>query len=106
MSIIGAEYAARFGLPSNMVLMRGKPNASVLCDAQNVAETASSFVQLTSLDVKKQNNPAIDVRWRMGKSAKSVADCLVPRPIPLVNALQNAFQTMPGKEMRERQKNE
>ena len=41
MNMIGAQYAARFGLPSNIVFTRGKPNAKVLWDEQNIDATIS-----------------------------------------------------------------
>jgi hypothetical protein len=48
----GAQYAARFGLPSKMVFNKGSPNARVLCDVQNVAAIASFLEKLRVLELK------------------------------------------------------
>jgi hypothetical protein len=39
--MIGAQYDARFGFPSKIVLTRGRPKANVLWEAMNIAATVS-----------------------------------------------------------------
>lgn len=41
MNMSGAQYAARFAFPSNIVLINGRPNAKVFWEAQNAAATVS-----------------------------------------------------------------
>lgn len=97
MNIIGAQYEARFGLPSNMVLTSGSPNANVLCDAQNMAATVSPRLKPQKGCWNILNKNTNDMICRVGKMARRAAACLNSRPIPFEKALQKAFQTIPSK---------
>mmetsp|Transcript_9615 Transcript_9615/g.20810 ORF Transcript_9615/g.20810 Transcript_9615/m.20810 type:complete len:99 (+) Transcript_9615:282-578(+) len=93
---MGAQYDAKFGFPSKMVLMRGKPNASVLCAPQNVAATASPMDALMStLDLKMVKRDRRDPMCSRGSMVRSAMAWENSSPNPRVKALQNAFQTMP-----------
>ena len=95
-SIIGAQYDARFTFPSKMVLINGRPKASVLCEAQNVAATASPGVLFkSSFDLKSENSTINEPICNSGNSIKRDIAWLKSKPSPLVNASQKAFQTIP-----------
>eukprot|EP00985_Skeletonema_marinoi_P012949 scaffold6346_cov116-Skeletonema_marinoi.AAC.5 len=94
-NIRGAQYAARFGFPSKIVLINGRPNASVLCELQNAAATASPGETFNSLLLKKVKNVISDPICSRGSMVKRVIAFPKSKPRPFENALQNAFQTIP-----------
>lgn len=93
--MIGAQYDARFGFPSNIVLINGRPKARVLCAPQNVAATASPGVLLKSLDLKMEKSVINEPKCNRGNMIRSAIAWLKSNPSPRVKALQNAFHTMP-----------
>ena len=56
--MIGAQYAARLGFPSNIVFTSGSPAASVLWEVVNVAAMISPLVKFKNLELnnRKRNN--------------------------------------------------
>ena len=95
-SMIGAQYDAMCGLPSNIMFINGRPKARVLCPAQNVAATTSPGVTSTSSFERKTLNITIsDDSCTRGSIINSTIAEFKSNPIPLTKALQNAFQTMP-----------
>lgn len=94
---MGAQYAARFGLPSKIVFISGSPNARVLWALQNVAATISPGVKFSGFNRNMENSVANKLECSRGKIIRRVMPCLSSKPSPVVNALQNAFQTIPSK---------
>ena len=94
-SMIGAQYDARFGFPSKIVLINGKPNANVLCAPQNVAATASPGELFRIFDLNMLNNVKREPICSKGSIIRRTMALLKSMPRPLVKALQKAFQTMP-----------
>lgn len=84
-------------MPSKIVLIKGRPKASVLCALQNVAATASPGEKPKRLTRKKEKSEAKDAACSAGSSVRSAMACFTSNPKPLVNALQKAFQTIPSK---------
>ena len=93
MSMIGAQYDARFGLPSKIVLISGSPNAKVLCAPQNVAATASPGVLFSSLLRKRAKSETNEPKCSSGSRIRRATAWLRSNPSPFVKALQNAFHT-------------
>ena len=95
-SMIGAQYDARCGLPSNIMLIRGRPKARVLCPEQNVAAIASpGDTYANSLERKTEESAMSDPSCTRGRIIRRTTAELKSNPIPLANALENAFQTIP-----------
>mmetsp|Transcript_10233 Transcript_10233/g.16900 ORF Transcript_10233/g.16900 Transcript_10233/m.16900 type:complete len:84 (-) Transcript_10233:933-1184(-) len=78
-----------------MVFINGSPNASVLCELQNAAATASPGERFRRLLLKKVKNVISDPICNSGNMVKRVIAFPKSRPRPFVNALQKAFQTIP-----------
>jgi hypothetical protein len=81
--------------PSKMVLIRGNPNARVFCAPQNVAAFASSEDRPKMGEWKIDDRDIKEPACRAGRRVRRAAACFISNPIPLVNALQNAFHTIP-----------
>ena len=92
----GAQYDARFGLPSNIVFINGNPKASVLCALQKVAATASPGVLFKNFDLKNENSVTNEPICNSGSIINKTTAWLKSKPSPLVNASQNAFHTIPS----------
>ena len=97
MNISGAQYDARFWFPSKMVLINGNPNASVFCEAQNIAATTSGRENSRKGAENILNNAPKEAKWSVGNRVRRTKLCLSSSPKPLENALQNAFQTIPNR---------
>ena len=80
-----------------MVLMSGKPNASVLWDAVNIAAMVSLRVNPKRGREKVLNSTPRDAVCMTGIKVNNAKVCFRLRPKPVLKALQNAFQTMPSK---------
>jgi hypothetical protein len=93
--MIGAQYDARFGFPSKIVWIKGRPKANPLCELQKAAATASPGDRFKGLLLKKVNNVNNDPVCNSGNMVKREIAFLRFRPRPFANALQNAFQTIP-----------
>lgn len=103
-NINGAQYEARFGLPSKIVLISGMPNASVLCELQNAAATDSPFDMFKSLLLKRVKNAINDPICSNGNMVKRDIAFPKSKPRPFVNALQNAFHTIPRRTIYKKEK--
>ena len=103
-NINGAQYEARFGLPSKIVLISGSPNASVLCELQNAAATDSPFDMFKSLLLKRVKNDINDPICSNGNMVKRDIAFPKSKPRPFVKALQNAFHTIPRRTIYEKEK--
>ncbi len=78
-------------------MIKGRPKASVLCAAQNVAAIASPSENPKRFNLKKAKSEVNDAAWIAGSNVRSATACLTSKPNPLVNALQKAFQTIPSR---------
>lgn len=78
-----------------MVLIKGSPNASVLCAAQNVAAIDSPGENPKKFIRKKEKSVVKEAACIAGSNVRRATACFTSNPNPLVNALQKAFQTMP-----------
>ena len=91
-------------MPSKIVLISGRPNASVLCELQNAAATDSPFDMFKSLLLKRVKNAINDPICSNGNMVKRDIAFPKSKPSPFVNALQNAFHTIPRRTIYEKEK--
>ena len=68
----GATKEAKFAFPSKIVLMSGKPNARVFCEAQKMAATISSRENPNALMEKNLNRTPRAPRCNAGRSVKRI----------------------------------
>jgi hypothetical protein len=79
------------------VLIKGRPKAKVLCAPQKVAAIDSSNEKPNIFNRKNENSDARDATCRAGSNVRRAMACFTSNPKPLVNALLNAFQTIPSR---------
>jgi hypothetical protein len=72
MNMSGATKEAKFGFPSKMVLIRGKPNARVFCEAQKMAATISSRENPKALMENNLKRTASDPRCKAGRRVSRI----------------------------------
>lgn len=77
-----------------MVLIRGRPKASVLCDEQNMAAMVSPRENPRLGKENNWNSPPSDSRCSKGKSVNKSIVWRKSSPSPLEKALQKAFHAM------------
>jgi len=95
MNISGAQYEATYGLPWKMVWINGSPNARVLCDAQNMAATASLVVKPKTWREKRLKKAASESKCNVGKRVSKTTVCRTSSPNPVENALEKALKHIP-----------
>lgn len=96
MNISGVQYDAMLGLPSKIVLIKGRPNARVLWEAVNIAAIVSLREKLNQGREKALKRTAKDKRCIAGISVSRDKAWRNSKLIPEENALQKEFHTIPN----------
>ena len=97
MNMSGVQYAATFGLPSKMVLIRGRPKANVLWDAVNIAATTSLREKLKNGREKALKRIPRESKCMTGMTVNKVKACRSSSPRPTQKVLQKAVHTIPNR---------